>query len=101
MFLVVHVFFKLKSKNGGNCFARPLAVTFCTKSVVIEKKADTKIYFFIHFLAVYNSRQYLSGFGINVNVNECRVIYAFKFWIRALISLNRKEKLNYCRLTLV
>jgi len=48
-------FFKLKSKNVGNCFARPLAVTFCTKSVVIEKRRTQKsifLYIFWQFTTV-------------------------------------------------
>ena len=66
-------------------FARSLAVTFCTKSVV-----------------VLLPRVFI-GFGIYVNVTDCRVIYAFKFWIGALIVffLTEKKELNYCRLTLV
>ena len=56
-------------------FARSLAVSFCTKSVV-----------------VLLPRVFI-GFGIYVNVNDCRVIYAFKFWIGALIVFfNRKEE---------
>ena len=75
-------FFKhTKLKMCVIVFARSLAVTFCTKSVV-----------------VLLPRVFI-GFGIYVNVNECHVIYAFKFWIRALIVffLTEKKKLNYCR----
>jgi hypothetical protein len=70
-------FFKhTKLKMCVIVFARSLAVTFCTKSVV-----------------VLLPRVFI-GFGIYVNVTDCRVIYAFKFWIGALIVyfFNRKEE---------
>ena len=54
-------------------FARSLAVTFCTKGVV-----------------VLLPRVFI-GFGIYVNVNDCRVIYAFKFWIGALTEIGKGE----------
>ncbi len=56
------------------------------------EKGGHKNIFFITFFGGFQRPAVFICFGINVNVNECRVIYAFRFWIRALISLNRKEE---------
>ncbi len=57
----------------------------------VEKGGHKNIFFIIFFGGFQRPAVFIC-FGINVNVNECRVINAFRFWIRALIGLNRKEE---------